>query len=118
MSRSHARGEAAASGASPWLAAWLAAHPKGRVSAKEVSEAAAAGDRVAQELIDHALLAISRAVAGFVNVFNPSRIIIGGSFAEAHWMALHSRIEGRSATIASRFQDGEFPCTPPNSVGT
>lgn len=87
-------GEAAASGASPWLAAWLAAHPKGRVSAKEVSEAATAGDRVAQGLIDHALLAISRAVSGFVNVFNPSRIIIGGSFAEAHWKVLHSRIEG------------------------
>ncbi|MEI6156676.1 MAG: hypothetical protein WCP88_05740, partial [bacterium] len=32
--------------------------------------------------------------AGFVNVFNPSRIIIGGSFAEAHWKALHSRIQG------------------------
>jgi len=87
-------GEAAASGASPWLAAWLAAHPKGRVSAKEVSEAATAGDRVAQGLIDHALLAISRAVSGFVNVFNPSRIFIGGSFAEAHWKALHSRIQG------------------------
>ena len=87
-------GEAAASGASPWLAAWRAAHPKGEISAKEVSEAAAAGDRVAQDLIDHALLAIGRAVAGFVNVFNPSRIIIGGSFAEAHWMALHSRIQG------------------------
>ena len=88
-------GEAAASGASPWLAAWLASHPKGQVSAKEVSEAAAAGDLVAQGLIDHALLAISRAVAGFVNVFNPSRIIIGGSFAEAHWKALHSRIQGQ-----------------------
>jgi glucokinase len=87
-------GEAAASGASPWLAAWLTAHPKEQVSAKEVSDAAAAGDPVAQSLINHALLAISRAVAGFVNVFNPSRIIIGGSFAEAHWIALHSRIEG------------------------
>jgi glucokinase len=87
-------GEAAASGASPWLAAWLAAHPKGQVSAKEVTEGAAAGDRVAQGLIDHALLAISRAVAGYVNVFNPTRIIIGGSFAEAHWEGLHSRIQG------------------------
>lgn len=86
-------GEAAASGASPWLAGWLAAHPGGRVSAREVSEAAAAGDHVAQNLIDHALLAISRAVAGFVNVFNPSRIIIGGSFAEAHWSVLYSRIQ-------------------------
>lgn len=86
--------EAAASGASPWLAAWRAAHPKEPISAKQVSEAAAAGDRAAQGLIDHALLAISRAVAGFVNVFNPSRIIIGGSFAEAHWGVLHSRIQG------------------------
>lgn len=85
---------AAASGASPWLAAWLAAHPGGSISAKQVSEAAAAGDRVAQGLIDHALLAIGRAVAGFVNVFNPSRIIVGGSFAEAHWEALNSRIQG------------------------
>lgn len=87
-------GEAAASGASPWLAAWLAAHPTQKISAKEVSEAAAAGDRVAQSLIDDALLAVGRAAAGWVNLFNPSRIIIGGSLAEAHWGALHSRIQG------------------------
>jgi len=87
-------GEAAASGASPWLAAWLAANPRGQISAREVSAAAVSGDRVAQGLIDHALLAISRAAAGFVNVFNPTRIIIGGSFAEAHWEVLHSRIQG------------------------
>lgn len=86
--------EAAASGASPWLAAWQAAHPRERISAREVSEAAAAGDRAAQGLVDHALLALGRAVAGFVNLFNPSRIIIGGSLAEAHWEALHSRIQG------------------------
>lgn len=98
--------EAAASGASPWLAGWMAAHPGEQVTAKVVSEAATAGDAAAAGLIDHALLAIARAVAGFVNVFNPVRIIIGGSFAEAHWTRLSTKmakeIEGQSFKVPAR----------------
>jgi predicted NBD/HSP70 family sugar kinase len=37
-------------------------------------------------------MAIGRAVAGYVNTFNPVRIIIGGSLAQAHWPRLATRI--------------------------
>ncbi|MEY4667146.1 MAG: hypothetical protein RIQ87_926 [Chloroflexota bacterium] len=84
--------EAAVSGRSPWLAAWLAAHPGGIPDAALVAAAAADGDRVAADLIEHALFAVSRAIAGFVNVFNPTRIIIGGSLAEAHWGRLAPKV--------------------------
>ena len=98
--------EAATSGASPWLAGWVAAHPGEQVTGKVVAEAAAAGDAAAAGLIDHLLLAISRAVAGFVNVFNPTRIIIGGSIAEGHWSRLGPKIaaeiEGQSFKVPSR----------------
>lgn len=83
---------AAASGESRWLAAWQRAHPEEEVSAKLVAEAAAAGDRTADAILEHAILAIGRAVAGYVNSFNPARIIIGGSLAQAHWSRLSERI--------------------------
>ncbi|MFM8176734.1 MAG: ROK family protein, partial [Candidatus Limnocylindrus sp.] len=54
--------------------------------------AAAAGDATADEILERALLAVGRAVAGYVNTFNPVRIIIGGSLAEAHWDRLAKRI--------------------------
>ncbi|MFZ9405172.1 MAG: ROK family protein [Candidatus Limnocylindrus sp.] len=82
----------AASGESPWLAAWQGAHPQEEVSAKLVAEAAAAGDAVADAILEHAIMAIGRAVAGYVNTFNPVRIIIGGSLAQAHWPRLATRI--------------------------
>ena len=83
---------AATSGASPWLANWQAAHAGEAISAKTVAEAAAAGDTAADEILERALLAVGRAVAGYVNTFNPVRIIIGGSLAEAHWDRLAKRI--------------------------
>ena len=83
---------AAKSGASPWLANWQATHRSEAISAKTVAEAAAAGDAVSDAILEHALLAVGRAVAGYVNTFNPVRIIIGGSLAEAHWDRLFARI--------------------------
>ncbi|MEY2731969.1 MAG: hypothetical protein RLZZ588_694 [Chloroflexota bacterium] len=82
----------AASGESPWLASWQGAHSQEEVSAKLVAEAAAAGDAVADAILEHAIMAIGRAVAGYVNSFNPVRIIIGGSLAQAHWPRLATRI--------------------------
>lgn len=83
---------AASSGQSAWLAAWQRNHPQDEVSAKLVSEAAAEGDAAADAILEHAILAIGRAVAGYVNAFNPTRIIIGGSLAQAHWSRLSSRV--------------------------
>ena len=87
-----AGGTAAKSGESPALARWLAANPGETISAREVSEAAAAGDGAAQAILARADLAIGRAVAGMVNIFNPERIIIGGSYAEARWEEISARI--------------------------
>jgi glucokinase len=83
---------AAASGESPWLAAWQQSHPQEEVSAKLVAEAAAQGDTAADAILEHAILAIGRAVAGYVNSFNPARIIVGGSIAQAHWTRLSGRV--------------------------
>jgi glucokinase len=87
-----AGGAAAKSGESPALADWLTANPGGAISAREVSAAAAAGDAAAQAILARADLAIGRAVAGMVNIFNPERIIIGGSYAEARWGEISARI--------------------------
>jgi glucokinase len=53
------------------------------LSAKDVAEAALAGDRACQELMDRARRAVATACVGYVNAFNPHRIVIGGAIAEA-----------------------------------
>ncbi|HYL40356.1 MAG TPA: ROK family protein [Candidatus Binatus sp.] len=53
------------------------------LSAKDVAEGARAGDRACVELMDRARRALAAACVGYVNAFNPHRIVIGGSIAEA-----------------------------------
>jgi glucokinase len=53
------------------------------LSAKDVAEGALAGDRACTELMDRARRAVAAACVGYVNAFNPHRIVIGGSIAEA-----------------------------------
>jgi len=53
------------------------------LSAKDVAEGALAGDRPCVELMDRARRAIATACVGYVNAFNPHRIVVGGSIAEA-----------------------------------
>jgi len=53
------------------------------LSAKDVAEGAAAGDRACLELMERARRALAVACVGYVNAFNPHRIVIGGSIAEA-----------------------------------
>jgi len=52
------------------------------IGAKEVSEAAAAGDEEAAEVIRMAGYALGAALANYVNIFNPQMIVIGGGLAE------------------------------------
>jgi glucokinase len=54
-----------------------------QLSAKDVAEGALAGDRACQELMERARRAVATACVGYVNAFNPHRIVIGGSIAEA-----------------------------------
>ncbi len=53
------------------------------LSAKDVAEGALAGDRACVELMDRARRALAVGCVGYVNAFNPHRIVIGGSIAEA-----------------------------------
>lgn len=53
------------------------------LSAKDVAEGARAGDRACLELMARARRALAAACVGYVNAFNPHRIVIGGSIAEA-----------------------------------
>ena len=107
-----AGGTAAKSGESPALARWLAANPGETISAREVSEAAAAGDGAAQAILARADLAIGRAVAGMVNIFNPERIIIGGSYAEARWGEISARILQEIAGHAFKVPGGRVRIHP------
>jgi glucokinase len=54
-----------------------------RLSAKEVAEGALAGDPECVALMATARRALAVACVGYVNAFNPRRIVIGGSIAEA-----------------------------------
>ena len=53
------------------------------LSAKDVAEGALAGDKACVELMQRARRALATACVGYVNAFNPHRIVIGGSIAEA-----------------------------------
>jgi glucokinase len=55
----------------------------GELSAKDVAEGALAGDRACVELMERARRALAAACVGYANAFNPHRIVIGGSIAEA-----------------------------------
>lgn len=72
---------AAANGTSPALAAVLAA--KGDISAKDVLEAAVAGDAAALAIADQAALYLGLALSHLANVLNPAKFMIGGGVAAA-----------------------------------
>ena len=54
----------------------------GEISAKEVGEAAMAGDPLADKLIMAASYAIGVALAGFLHSFNPGRVVLGGGLSQ------------------------------------
>lgn len=67
------------------------------LSARDVAEGALAGDPACSELMERARRAVATACVGYVNAFNPHRIVIGGSIAEAEGDRL---LEPIRATIA------------------
>jgi predicted NBD/HSP70 family sugar kinase len=56
---------------------------KESITAQEVAESARRGDLPSQEIIMRAGTFIGIAIAGLVNLFNPSAVIIGGGVAQA-----------------------------------
>lgn len=52
-------------------------------SAKLVFERAAAGDQMAKDLIRENIHLVGRGIAGYINIFNPDTIIIGGGVSDS-----------------------------------
>ena len=65
---------------SPYLAELAA---EGRISGRDVAAGEAAGDEVCRTLMARARRAFAIACAGWVNAFDPERIVVGGTVAEA-----------------------------------
>ncbi len=72
------------------------------LSAKEVAEGALAGDSACMQIMDRARRALAAGCVSFVNTFNPHRIVIGGSIAEAEGERLLQPI--RDAIASEAFQ--------------
>jgi glucokinase len=70
-------------GASPFLAERAAGNVGGELSAIDVAAGERAGDPACVDLMTRARRAVAVGCAGYVNAFNPHRIVVGGSIAEA-----------------------------------
>src|SRR5690349_7604968 len=97
-------GEAAArDGRSPRLADALDA--RGSVTAEDVARAASFGDPVALELLQAAGGRVGAMLAGVVNFFNPSLVVVGGGVAQsgdALLTAIRETVYRRSLPLATR----------------
>lgn len=94
---------AAREGRSPFLARLL--DEKGALDAGDVARAAAHGDPTSVEMITEAGRLIGRMLAGIVNFFNPSLIVIGGGVAGSGDLLLATIRESvyrRSLPLATR----------------
>jgi glucokinase-like ROK family protein len=77
----------------------------GRLTAHDVGDAAAYGDRFAVDLLTRAGTTIGRTLATLVNFFNPSLIVVGGGVANAgdqFLAAIRQATYGRSLPLATR----------------
>jgi glucokinase len=82
--------EAVLAGRSPFLAARAAERSPEALTARDVAEGEEAGDPVAGALMARARHAFATACVGYVDMFNPDRIVVGGSIADAQgerWLA-------------------------------
>lgn len=79
--------------------------PVERITAREVAWAAQQGDLVAQQILARAGTQIGIAIAGLVNLLNPSLVIIGGGVAQTGDMLLEpirQAVQRRSLPAAAR----------------
>ena len=79
--------------------------PAEQISAVHVTEAARQGDRVAQQILVTAGNHLGIAIAGLVNLFNPSVVIVGGGVAQVGDLFLEpvrKAVEKRSLPAAAR----------------
>lgn len=95
--------EAARSGASPYLARQLTA--AGSVTARDVAEAAAHGDRASVELLGNAGSRIGKTLSTLVSFYNPSLVVLGGGVADAgdaFLASIRETVYRRSLPLATR----------------
>jgi glucokinase-like ROK family protein len=93
----------ALAGESPTLTKVLG--ERGRVTAKDVSRAASMGDPVSVKLLERSGRLVGQTLAGLVNFFNPSLVVIGGGIANAgdsYLATIRQTIYARSAPLATR----------------
>jgi glucokinase len=94
--------EAARAGRSPYLAARAREVGPDALEAKDVAEGDEAGDAACRELMDRARRALAVACVGFANVFDPDRIILGGSIAEHQGERLLGPVRAAVSNLAFR----------------
>jgi len=66
---------------SPQPSPLRSAADRGELTAREVAEAAAAGDAAARDILARARHALAIGLANYINIFNPEVIVIGGGAA-------------------------------------
>jgi glucokinase len=82
------------------------------LSAKEVAEGALAGDAACLALMARARRALAAACIGYVNAFNPHRIVIGGAIAEAEGERLLEPIRDAIASEAFKVVGSKVSVVP------
>jgi len=100
--------EAIAGGKSPFLAARAREKGLDRVEGKDVAQGEDAGDETCHAIMEQGRRAFALACVGFVDAFNPSRIVVGGSISAAQGDRLLG--PARAEVAASAFK------TPRNRV--
>jgi len=91
--------EAVAAGTSAFLSARAAHAP---LTGKDVAEGEVAGDAICAQLMERARRAFATSCVGWVNAFNPDRIVVGGTVAERQgerWLE-----PARAAVAATAFR--------------
>lgn len=89
-------------GNSPFLARRAAERSLDALEARDVAAGEAAADPVCGALMAHARRAVAVACAGLTNVFNPDRIVVGGSIAEGQGERLLDAARDEIARAAFR----------------
>lgn len=95
--------QAARTGQSDFLARRLEEH--GALTAKDVGDAAAAGDHAANEIIKESGRMVGGMLAGLVNFYNPSLILIGGGVSKIGYKllsAIRQAVLRRSTALSTR----------------
>lgn len=81
----------------------------GKVTPRILSEAADKGDALAIEVWNEVGGFLGVAVGGFINVFAPTKVAVGGQIAKAgHWLLDPAREAARNVAIPSLFADTEI----------